>query len=60
MQCNLIERVNLAMAQVNENIRYEPDERPPHSVAAGVGFQAAVVIIAPVVLSAVIIGRAAN
>ncbi len=48
------------MARANENIRYEPDERPPHSVAAGVGFQAAVVIIAPVVLSAVIIGRAAN
>ena len=48
------------MAQVNEYIRYEPDERPPHSIAAGVGFQAAVVIIAPVVLSAIIIGRAAN
>ena len=48
------------MAQVNENIRYEPDERPPHSVAAGVGFQAAVVVVAGVVLGAVIIGRAAN
>ena len=48
------------MAQVNEYIRYEPDDRPPHSIAAGVGFQAAVVIIAPVVLSAIIIGRAAN
>ena len=48
------------MAQANENIRYEPDERPPHSVAVGVGFQAAVVVSAPVVLSAVIIGRAAN
>ena len=44
----------------NETIRYEPDERPPHSVAAAVGFQAAVVVLAPVVLSAVIIGRAAN
>ena len=48
------------MAQANENIRYEPDERPPHSVAAGVGFQAAVVVVAGVVLGAVIIGRAAN
>ena len=48
------------MAQVNEYIRYEPDDRPPHSIAAGVGFQAAVVIIAPVVLSAIIIGRVAN
>lgn len=44
----------------NETIRYEPDERPPHSVAAAVGFQAAVVVLAPVVLSAVIIGRAAG
>ncbi len=48
------------MGQTNENIRYEPDERPPHSVAAGVGFQAAVVVVAGVVLGAVIIGRAAN
>ena len=48
------------MAKINENIRYEPDERPPHSIAAGIGIQAAVVVLAPVVLSAVIIGRAAN
>ena len=46
--------------RTNETIRYEPDERPPHSVAAAVGFQAAVVVLAPVVLSAVIIGRAAG
>ncbi|MDE3257767.1 MAG: hypothetical protein OYM47_08045 [Gemmatimonadota bacterium] len=46
--------------RANETIRYEPDERPPHTVAAAVGFQAAVVVLAPVVLSAVIIGRAAN
>ena len=45
-------------AHGNENIRFEPDERPPHPVAAGVGFQAAVVVLAPVVLSAIIIGRA--
>ena len=44
----------------SDTIRYEPDERPPHSVAAAVGFQAAVVVLAPVVLSAVIIGRAAG
>ncbi len=47
-------------ARTNETIRYEPDERPPHTVAAAVGFQAAVVVLAPVVLSAVIIGRAAG
>ena len=44
----------------NESIRFEPEDRPPHSVAAGVGFQAAVVVLAPVVLGAVIIGRAAG
>ena len=48
------------MAKTNQNIRYEPDERPPHSVAFGAGFQAAVVIITPVVIGAVLIGRAAN
>ena len=45
-------------AHGNENIRFEPDEQPPHPGAAGVGFQAAVVVLAPVVLSAIIIGRA--
>ncbi len=52
--------MGLDTVRANENIRFEPDERPPHSVAAGVGFQAAVVVLAPVVLSAVIIARAAN
>ena len=52
--------MDLDTVKANENIRFEPDERPPHSVAAGVGFQAAVVVLAPVVLSAVIIARAAN
>ncbi|MBC9888299.1 MAG: hypothetical protein F7B06_00270 [Opitutae bacterium] len=48
------------MAKNNQDIRYEPDERPPHPVAFGAGFQTAVVIIAPVVISAILIGRAAN
>ena len=52
--------MDLDTAKANENVRFEPDELPPHSVAAGVGFQAAVVVLAPVVLSAVIIARAAN
>ena len=47
-------------ARTNENIRFEPEEHPPHSVALGAGFQAAVVVLAPVVLSAVIIARAAG
>ncbi len=47
-------------SRAQESIRFEPEDRPPHSVAAGVGFQAAVVVLAPVVLSAVIIARAAG
>ena len=50
----------LETAQGTGNVRFEPEERPPHSVAAGAGFQAAVVVLAPVVLSAVIIARAAE
>ncbi len=50
----------LETTHVNENIRYEPDEQPPHLVAAGVGFQAAAVVLAPVVLGTVIIVRAAG
>ena len=50
----------LETTHVNENIRYEPDEQPPYLVAAGVGFQAAAVVLAPVVLGTVIIVRAAG
>ena len=35
----------------NETIRYEPDERPPHSVAVAVGFQAAAAFVTLVVLA---------
>ena len=47
-------------AQVNENVRYEPDENPPSLVTIGAGFQAAVVILAPVVLGVVIVLRIAD
>ena len=50
----------LAAAQVNENIRYEPDEKPPSLVAVGAGFQAAMIILAPVVLTVVIVARIAE
>ena len=46
------------MKKEKGSIRFEPEEHPPHSVALGAGFQAAVVVLAPVVLSAVIIARA--
>ena len=48
------------MAAVNENIRYEPDEIPPPLVALGTGFQAALVILAPVALTVVIVVRIAE
>ena len=50
----------MAAAQVNENIRYEPDEKPPSLVAVGAGFQAAMIILAPVVLTVVIVARIAE
>ena len=47
-------------APVNENVRYEPDENPPSAVAVGAGLQAAMVIVAPVVLTVVIVARIAE
>ena len=50
------------MTQAHENnaVRYEPDENPPLPVALGVGLQAAAVIVAPVVLTVVIVARIAD
>ena len=50
----------MAAAHVNENIRYEPDENPPPLVTVGAGFQAAALIVAPIVLTVVIVGRIAG
>ena len=44
----------------NENVLYEPDEKPPHLVALGAGVQAAAIIVAPVVLTVVIVARIAD
>ena len=48
------------MTDVDEHVRYEPDERPPPLIAAGTGLQAAMVIVAPVVLTVVIVARIAE
>ena len=48
------------MTDVDEHVRYEPDERPPSLIAAGTGLQAAMVIVAPVVLTVVIVARIAE
>ena len=50
----------MATAPINQDIRYEPDEKPPLPVAIGAGFQAAMIILAPVVLTVVIVARIAE
>ena len=48
------------MTQANENIRYEPDDRAPHPVSAGLGFQITAITLAPVAIAVAIIARAAE
>ncbi len=48
------------MTQANENIRYEPDDRSPHPVSAGLGFQITAITLAPVAITVAIIARAAD
>ena len=50
----------MTAAHVNENIRYEPDEIPPPLMAIGAGFQSAMIIVAPLVLTVVIVARIAD
>ena len=49
----------MALVHENENVRYEPNESPPTLVAVGAGIQAAMIIVAPVVLTVVIVARIA-
>ena len=50
----------MASAHENENVRYEPNESPPSLVAIGAGIQAAMITVAPVVLTVVIVARIAE
>ena len=50
----------MAAAAENESVRFEPEEQPPLPVAVGAGLQAAAVIVAPVVLTVVIVARIAE
>ena len=45
---------------VNEHVRYEPEETPPPLIAFGAGAQAAMLIIAPVVITVVVVVRIAE
>ena len=47
-------------AHSNKALRYEPDEKPPHALSFGLGFQHAALCIAGVVLTPVIVIRAAG
>ena len=49
-----------ARANINEDIRYEADERCPPVVSIGVGFQGVLLILAPVVVNVAIVFRTAN
>lgn len=48
------------LASKSEDVRYEPDENPPAPVTLGAGLQAAIIIVAPVVLTVVIVARIAE
>ena len=49
-----------AVERENRNVRYEPEENPPPAVTVGAGLQAATIIVAPVVLTVVIVARVAE
>ena len=50
----------MVAATANEHVRYEPEENPPPLIALGAGTQAAMLIVAPVVLTVVIVVRIAE
>ena len=50
----------MASEHENRNVRYEPDENPPRALTIGAGAQAAAIIVAPVVLTVVIVARIAE
>ena len=50
----------MATAHENRYVRYEPNEVPPRLLAVGAGLQAATIILAPIVLSVVIVARIAE
>ena len=47
----------MAAESANENVRYEPDEKPPRLVTIGSGVQAAILILVQIVLNVVIVSR---
>ena len=50
----------MVAAEVNQNVRYEPEEVPPHRIAVGLGVQAGVITLPAIVIGVVIVVRAAG
>lgn len=50
----------MAQSSINDTVRYEPEENPPPAIAIGAGFQAAALIVTPIVLTVVIVARIAD
>ena len=50
----------MVAAEVNQNVRYEPEEVPPHPIAVGLGVQAGVITLPAIVIGVVIVVRAAG
>lgn len=50
----------MAQSQINENVRYEPDEIPPLLITLGAGVQASLSIIGGIVLGVLIVFRIAG
>ena len=48
------------MTNVNDHLRYEPEESPPHLLSAGLGLQATAILVAPIVVTVAIIMRAGD
>jgi NCS2 family nucleobase:cation symporter-2/xanthine permease XanP len=41
-------------------VRYEPDERPPHALAAGLAAQVVALILTGILITPLVVGRAAG
>ncbi len=50
----------MTSSRANDNVRYEPNDNPPRLITVGAGLQAAMIIVAPVVLTVVIVARIAD
>ena len=50
----------MAGSTINENVRYEPNDKPPLPIAAGAAAQATILMVTPIVLTVVIVMRIAD